>query len=293
MLTGGTSGLGLGLLHECVRLGAAKVFLVCRSQARGEAARAAHAAAQSTEIVLVHADLASMTQVSEAASQIRAAGGEIDVLLLNAALMPGSASQSTAEGIEEGLAVNVCSLHLLSRLLIPALAPRARIIVTGSDAGKMVGYQVDLQSVNGSSSGYFTQYCRTKALSHMMAAALSDRLDALRVDAHVCVFHPGAVDSQMGDQIAPMVAAVVKPVLRLFFRTPLVASAFAVHAATCPEPLHRAFLAHGLFGKPTDMSAKPIPGGEDASVCEQAWLAIEAIVCRALKVESLPPLVDG
>ena len=39
VLTGGTSGLGLGLLHECVRLGAAKVFLVCRSQTRGEAAR--------------------------------------------------------------------------------------------------------------------------------------------------------------------------------------------------------------------------------------------------------------
>jgi hypothetical protein len=175
-------------------------------------------------------------------------------------------------------------------MLTPALSRGARIVITGSDAGGMIGYRVDLAPLNGAASGYFSQYCRTKALSHMMGAALSDRLDALGVDAHVCVFHPGAVDSSMGNQLAPMLAAVVKPVLRLFFRTPLRASAFAVHALTCAKPLHRAFLEHGLFGKPTDMSAKPIPGGEDAGVCERAWLAVEALVCSALQVDSLPPL---
>ena len=36
VLTGGTAGLGVGLLKEIVRLGASKVFLLCRSQQRGE-----------------------------------------------------------------------------------------------------------------------------------------------------------------------------------------------------------------------------------------------------------------
>jgi NAD(P)-dependent dehydrogenase (short-subunit alcohol dehydrogenase family) len=294
VLTGGTAGLGCGLLHECVRLCASKVFLVCRSLTRGEAARAAHAAQVATEIVLIRADLSSMADVSDAAAKIRSAAGDgIDFVFLNAATMPGGSSRTTAEGLEEGLAVNVCSLHLLSRLLVPALSMGARFIVTGSDAGGIIKYKVDLEKVNGASSGYFAQYCRTKALTHMLAAALSDRLDVAGIDAHVCVFHPGAVDSQMGNQLAPMLAAVVKPILRLFFRSPLRASAFAVHAATCTAPLHREFLAHGNFGRPTDMKGKPIPGGEDAGVCEAAWQAIEALVCTALKVESLGPIGGG
>ena len=39
VLVGGTAGLGTVLLRECVRLGAAKVYLVCRSdgdRGRGE-----------------------------------------------------------------------------------------------------------------------------------------------------------------------------------------------------------------------------------------------------------------
>ena len=44
-------------------------------------------------------------------------------------------------------------------------------------------------------------------MSHALIAALSDRLDAAGIDAHACVFHPGAVDSQMGDNLAPWLAS--------------------------------------------------------------------------------------
>jgi hypothetical protein len=125
------------------------------------------------------------------------------------------------------------------------------------------------------------------------AAALSQQLDAAGLDVHCCVFHPGAVDSQMGDQLAPWLAKyVVKPLLRPFFRTAVMAAAFAVHAATAPaEQMHNAYFEHGNFGTPKDFAPKrPIPGGADAAACEAAWGAVEALVAKALEVDALPPL---
>ena len=96
----------------------------------------------------------------------------------------------------------------------------------------------------------------------------------------------------MGDQLAPWLASVIKPILRLFFRTPLTAAAFGMHAATVidTQKVHRTYFADGNFGTPRDYRSKSIPGGGDQQECERAWSLAESLICRALQVESLPPL---
>lgn len=172
VLTGGTAGIGVGLFKEIVRLGAAKVFLLCRSQQRGESLKSVGINA-GTDVEIVFANLNSMKEVVKAAQLICGSGIAIDLVFLNAGLMPGATAIMSAEGIEESLAVNVCCQHALVRTIIPTLAPGARIIVTGSDAGSFVKWSCDVANVNGAAPMGpigFKQYARTKCLAHVSHA---------------------------------------------------------------------------------------------------------------------------
>ena len=175
MITGGTAGLGVGIAKEVVRLGASKLWLGCRSQHRGEKLKAELVASSAVSVEIVLAELSSMTEVHAAAQLISSSAGPsgVDLIFLNAGVMPGAHATMTAEGIETALAVNVVSQHIMMRTLAPVLSPGARIIVTGSDAGSFTKWTVDLTTVNGSASMGpigFKQYARTKCLAHVRSA---------------------------------------------------------------------------------------------------------------------------
>ena len=111
-----------------MRLGAAKVSLLCRSLKLGEKCKEQVRGLGPSEVSLVHVDLSSMADVQRAAAAIE---GKVDVLFLNAGLMGGRTVNLTEEGLETTFAVNVASVHLLSRLLVPALAkvgPKPQIL---------------------------------------------------------------------------------------------------------------------------------------------------------------------
>ena len=289
VLTGGTTGLGVGLLCACLE--ADKIYLLCRSLEKGAQLVAQYPEAR---IELVRCELSRMADVKAAAEVLCAAGRKIDWVFLNAGLISGSTLRKTDEGIEETLAVNVCSAYLLARLLVPQLADEARLIFTGSEAGKVVKYTVDLDAMQGEHGmgvAGFIQYAKTKTLMHQIAGALSDKLDALGVKAHVSAWHPGAVKTGMANNVSPWLAKAIKFAFAFVFRTPTTAAAFGMHLATAPQPLHRGWISDGDMGQPKDVSQKVIPGAEDPERCAQTWSAIEALVATALGgSENVPPL---
>jgi NAD(P)-dependent dehydrogenase (short-subunit alcohol dehydrogenase family) len=289
VLTGGTTGLGVGLLSACLE--ADKIYLLCRSLEKGAQLVAQYPEAR---IELVRCELSRMADVKAAAEVLCAAGRKIDWVFLNAGLISGSTLRKTDEGIEETLAVNVCSAYLLARLLVPQLADEARLIFTGSEAGKVVKYTVDLDAMQGEHGmgvAGFIQYAKTKTLMHQIAGALSDKLDALGVKAHVSAWHPGAVKTGMANNVSPWLAKAIKFAFAFVFRTPATAAAFGMHLATAPQPLHRGWISDGDMGQPKDVSQKVIPGAEDPERCAQTWAAIEALVATALGgSENVPPL---
>ena len=133
VITGANAGLG----YETALALAAKdyqVFMVCRSEARGAAAR--ESILQQVPNGAVHltvADLASQKAVYDAAMQIQAQTSTVDVLINNAALV-SSYRQVSKEGLEMQFAVNHLSHFLLTHLLLPSLqaAPESRIVNVSS-----------------------------------------------------------------------------------------------------------------------------------------------------------------
>ena len=301
VLTGGTAGIGVGLLRECVKHGAGKVYLLCRSAEKGAKVRdEVHAEYEKletkTEIEIVKCEMSLMKDVKTAAEFVIANAGKIDVVFLNAGLIPGSNIIKTSEGVEEALAVNVCSAHLLARLLVPALATGARVIFTGSDAGKAVKFTVDLEALQGEAgmgAAGFMQYARTKTLMHMQAGALQDMLDAADLKVDVSVWHPGAVKTDIGKNISPTLLACIHFIFFFVFRSVDQAASFGMHLALSKEAVHRGYLADGDTGRPSikrGLPAKLISGAEDSKKCLDAWQAVEAVVAAALGGASLPPL---
>lgn len=294
VLTGATSpGIGSALLAGCVDRGAAKIFLLCRDVRKGEAA-VQHAAKRKScaKIEVLKADFSSMADVETAARHIVSANVPIHVILSNAATIAtsgGGRPGRTAEGLEESFAVNVAAPILLAELLVPALAPEARIVVTGSSAGQVLKWKLNLETLEGEGGmGVvgFTQYARTKLALHQSFAALGERLGAR---AHLCVFHPGAVRSSLGNNVSPVLAALIKPLLGLCFRSAARGAVFGLHAASAAEPV-RGYLSDGQLGTPSDFRVKQIGGAADAAANERTLLEVERRVCKALGCDAMPPL---
>jgi NAD(P)-dependent dehydrogenase (short-subunit alcohol dehydrogenase family) len=292
VLTGATSpGIGAALLEGLLAGGAAKIFMLARTVSKAEAAAAKYGAGDRIEVV--KADLSKLADVEKASLEIAAKGVPINIVMLNAATMNSTGGASppgkTAEGLEESFAVNVAAPHLMARLLVPALAPNARIIVTGSDAGSLVKWKMDFENLEGAKgmgNGGLTQYGRTKLALHMEFAVLAARLGER---ANVAVFHPGAVLTSLGNNVSPTAAAVAKFFLRAFFRTPRQGAIYGLHAATAATPV-RGYLEHGNFGRPSDFALKVLPGATDEEANERLWKETESRVCKALGRDALPPV---
>jgi NAD(P)-dependent dehydrogenase (short-subunit alcohol dehydrogenase family) len=83
VVTGANQGIGKATAIALAAKGA-KVVLVARNAAKGEAARADVEAAGKAGAELVVADMSSQTDVRRAAAEIKARHGRVDVLVNNA-----------------------------------------------------------------------------------------------------------------------------------------------------------------------------------------------------------------
>ena len=120
IMTGATAGFGLEAAKILAGSGAELVV-----GARGGAGRKTAFSAELLEL-----DLASLASVRQFAAAVLA-GPPIAALVCNGGLQFTSLAL-TSESFERTFAVNHLSHYLLIRLLLPALAPGARVILTGS-----------------------------------------------------------------------------------------------------------------------------------------------------------------
>jgi NAD(P)-dependent dehydrogenase (short-subunit alcohol dehydrogenase family) len=122
VMTGGTSGFGAVAAERLRRSGGVRLILGARrSVAGGEA---------------LPLDCAELDSVRAFARAVRERLGEarVDALVLNAGAVRPDAAGRTADGFETTFAVNHLAHYLLARLLLPALADSARVVLTTSGA---------------------------------------------------------------------------------------------------------------------------------------------------------------
>ncbi|MDV9171413.1 SDR family oxidoreductase [Streptomyces sp. W16] len=162
LVTGSTNGIGVAV---AVALAAEGAFVVVsgRDERRGGEV-VARIEKGGGAAAFVKADLSAGVDVIDrfATDVLTAAGGRIDVLVNNAALllMPTPTAEVTQETIDEALAVSVRSVFLLTGLLVPPMVERGH------------GAVVNLGSISGlRGSARSALYSMTKAAVHSLTAS--------------------------------------------------------------------------------------------------------------------------
>ncbi len=193
LLTGGNSGLGKATAMALAKMGA-DLTIVCRDQARGEAARGEIAEASgNTSVSLMIADLLLLREVRRVASEFRASHQRLDVLINNAGSNFTTYTE-TEDGLERTMALNYFAPFLLTNLLLEALEGSAPSRVVNVSSTAHYGASLDLDKIKGErgmGTGGLGAYGRSKLALVLFTYELARRLEGNGVTAN-CL-HPGAV----------------------------------------------------------------------------------------------------
>lgn len=161
VITGATSGVGLGLLQ---RLQADnRISVICRPSAALDSLRRTH-----DQVAVYEADLADLAQVEQAADHLARTEARIDLLIHNAAVQytPGFLEDDFCyDSIRREIDVNFTSVCALTHLLLPNLLQRDPAVILNINSG--------LALAPKSSSAV---YCATKAALNSFSQALGYQL---------------------------------------------------------------------------------------------------------------------
>jgi len=290
VLYGATSGLGVGIASELARAGLARLWIVCRSEDAGQRLQQhlkASDFSKAMDVHLVVADGQSMKAMLSAGRQIAEQAREVHLLWLNTATICGS-PMLTEEGLEWTFAVNHMSFCALTAALLPAVvrsAP-ARILITSSEAAQACQWKLDWDNlqgekgIDGAKTG-FMAYAQSKTMNVMYTVELAKRLQALGHDAvTVNAFHPGAVKSNLGNDVNPCLASVIKTLFAYAFRSPEQAARIGMLLAGAVD-LQR---TSGCFFSNVEMpEAQPLQGEcADAEARTRLWELSEKLLGEPL-----------
>ncbi len=118
------NGLGAAACRALARFEPKTIIMTARNPSKASAVVEAikiHYPKSSTRYEIIQLDLSSLSSVREAAKEIQAVAGSIDVLLNNAGVMAIPERTLSHDGIEMHLATNFLGHFLLTQLLLPQL----------------------------------------------------------------------------------------------------------------------------------------------------------------------------
>jgi NAD(P)-dependent dehydrogenase (short-subunit alcohol dehydrogenase family) len=231
LVTGASSGVGRAAAAAMAALGAT-VIMVCRDEARGQAARTKVVSESGNESVdLMKADLSSLASVRALAVEFNGKYPRLDVLVNDAAIFV-SKRILTADGLELMFVTNYLGAFLLTRLLIPRLeaARPARIINVSAPSSVMPDFD-DLQGERR--FGAIGAFGGSKSADLLFTYALARRLEGRGVTVNA--YHPGLVRTNLV-RGAPTAVRIITSILNVFLGvSPRRASEGLVELASSPR----------------------------------------------------------
>ena len=213
LVTGATSGLGLATARLLSRVGATVVVHGRDPEkvARVRAELSEHGAGRRIHTVV--ADLADLSSVEEAASELRSRFARLDAVIHNAGTMHEKRT-ITVDGIESTVAVHVVApFALTNRLLDRLRAARPGRVLTMSSGG-MYAADLTVDGLEMSDSDYrpATQYAIAKRAQVALNEVWAGLVPPSDVVFHAA--HPGWADTPGVSQSLPRFARLVGPLLR-------------------------------------------------------------------------------
>jgi NAD(P)-dependent dehydrogenase (short-subunit alcohol dehydrogenase family) len=270
LVTGASSGIGLITVRELAARGAT-VVLVCRDQARGQAALAeVEKAATGDAPVLMLADLASQVSIRALADQVRRRFDRLDVLVSNAGAIY-TRRQVTVDGFEETFATNHLAPFLLTHLLRDRLeaAPAGRVVVVSSVAHQRAKLDFDdLQAERKYEA--MKVYGRSKLANVLFTYELARRLAGTRVTAN-CL-HPGVIATNFGRNTPGLFNIGIR-IAAPFMMSPEKGAQTQIYLASSPEV---AGVTGKYFVKSHEARSSAI--SRDPEVAAKLWAASATMV---------------
>ena len=242
LIDGASSGLGHATAIGLARLGA-RVIMACRTgiPEKGEAVRKKSG---SRDVYMIPVDLLDIDSIRELAGIVKDKFAPIDILILNAGVVPRKGRQ-TKYGLEEMFMVNYLAKFIFINLLLEYGCLRTdgssapRIIFVSSEAHRNPT-EIDWQSF-----GKFEPYSIGKAMEHYsnnklllttMAVELSRRLNKNgHVNCSVLALCPGPINSNIAREAPKIFHPLMKLVFGIFFKSPAKASVPILYFAASPD----------------------------------------------------------
>lgn len=231
-MTGATSGIGQVAAERLAGMGA-RLVLVARDEARGEAAMARLAERAPGMVHTIHyADLSRLAEMTRVAAEIVAAEPRIDVLINNAGALFG-ARRLTEDGLERTFALNHMAYFTLTHGLRERLIASApgRVVNVASKAHRRATLDFQDLQTKASYAG-FKAYGRSKLCNILFTRELARRLAGTGVTAN-CL-HPGFVATRFGDESGGLLSYGVR-LAKLFAISPQKGADTIVYLASSPE----------------------------------------------------------
>ena len=194
VITGTTHGIGKVTSQQLVQAGYSVVMLCRNVTAAMALAQELRQGAPQGQVEAIRCDLADLASVRAAAAAVLTRYPRIDRLINNAGIV-STRHRFSVDGHELTFATNHLGPFLLTRLLLPALAPAARIINVSS----RVHYQgrMDLDSIDDRRARYssIAAYSRSKLANVLDTFRLARELagSGIRVNC----LHPGVVATNL------------------------------------------------------------------------------------------------
>ena len=201
LITGGNTGIGLETAKSLAARGG-RVYIACRSAAKGEAAVAAvKAGSGSDSVALLRLDLSDLHSVRACAASFLALDEPLHVLINNAGV--AGRQGLTKQGFELMFGVNHLGHFVLTRLLLGRLtatgsseqAP-SRVVTVSSDAHYSAhGIDFDALRHRGRGLTGMPQYAVSKLCNVLFSQELARRTSGTGLTTYA--LHPGVVASDI------------------------------------------------------------------------------------------------
>ncbi len=267
VLTGATSGIGLATARTLAGAGA-RLVIVCRNPAAGEALRRELSTRSDADATLVVADFAELAQVRRAAAEVLACCERIDVLINNAGVHRTHRTL-TVDGHELVFAVNHLASFLFTRLLVDRLVSSApaRIIQVNSQGHRFGGLDLDDLTWQRRRFRGLQAYGASKVAQLLTVWELAERLRGTGVTVNA--MHPGAVRSQIGLD-NPGAYRLLQAALQPLYAPTSGASEALYHLAASPDLRD----VTGTFFNRT-IPEPPMPQATDRELGRRVWAVSE------------------